>query len=153
MESGIFRQKGHRLTAQRDPVLQILTECSGHVVPNDIYELVHLRLPMVNRSTVYRSLDILEEMGVVRHIHDGDGAERYHRAEDPLHLHLYCHSCGHQIDVADLTVSSPLQATLRAQYGFAADLTHFPIAGLCSTCTQTIPESGSTSEPTKQRSP
>jgi Fur family transcriptional regulator, ferric uptake regulator len=137
VDSEIFRQSGHRLTAQRDLVLKILEEGSGHLARNDIYERIHLQLPMVNRSTIYRTLDILEELGVVRHVHDGEGATRYHRAEDPLHLHLYCHSCHHLIEIGNLPVSEPLLQLLKEKYGFVADLTHFPIAGLCAGCFET----------------
>jgi Fur family ferric uptake transcriptional regulator len=143
VDSEIFRQNGHRLTAQRDLVLKILEEGSGHLARNDIYERIHSQLPMVNRSTIYRTLDILEELGVVRHVHDGEGATRYHRADEPLHLHLYCHRCDELIEIGNLPVSEPLLRKLREEYGFEADLTHFPIAGLCAHCAETaetIPE-------------
>jgi Fur family ferric uptake transcriptional regulator len=136
VNSEIFQRSGHRLTAQRELILRLLAECSGHVVPKDIYERVHAQLPMVNRSTVYNTLEILEELGVVRHVHDGQGAMRYHRAEDPLHLHLLCHTCGQLIEVADVAVGDLLKAVLQERYGFTPNLTHFPIAGRCASCTQ-----------------
>src|SRR5439155_4681796 len=130
----IFRQNGRPRTVQRTLILQILTECSGHVAQNDIYERVHAELPMVNRSTISRTLDALEEMGMVRHVHDGDGAIRYHRAEDPLHVHFVCSRCAHLADVADTSMLDAVSHTLQASLGFVADFTHFPIAGLCAGC-------------------
>ena len=139
MKPDVFRQHGRPRTVQRELILQILADCSGHVAQNDIYERVHAQLPMVNRSTVSRTLDALEEMGMVRHVHNGAGAVRYHRAEDPLHLHLVCRSCGETIDVADVAIGIALDQLLRERFTFIADLTHFPITGTCSSCSKEPP--------------
>ena len=134
MDGRIWRERGLRLTPQRELILRLLEECSGHVVPEEIYQRVHEQLPMVNRSTVYRTLDVLEGLGLVRHSHDGTGAARYHLGEYPHHLHLFCHRCGQLVEVDDLQVVEPVIAALRERYDFAADLTHFPISGLCRDC-------------------
>jgi Fur family ferric uptake transcriptional regulator len=89
---------------------------------------------MINRSTVYRTLDVLEELGLVRHGHVDDGAARYHLAADTHHLHLICHRCGHTIDVTDLAIGDAFAQSLQNHFGFRADLTHFPISGLCRAC-------------------
>ena len=130
----IFRANGRPRTVQRKLILQILTECSGHVAQNDVYERVHAQLPMVNRSTISRTLDALEKMGMVRHVHDGAGAVRYHHAGDPLHLHLLCRTCGEFVEVANVAPGEPLHHFLQERFGFEADLTHFPIAGRCAQC-------------------
>src|ERR1700682_3518647 len=113
----IFRRNGRPRTAQRELILQILTECSGHVAQNEIYDRVHATLPMVNRSTISRTLDALEEMGMVRHVHDGTGAVRYHRTEDPLHLHLICRSCGELAEVEGTSIGEQFQQLLRDRFG------------------------------------
>ena len=95
----IFRQSGRPRTPQRELILQIIRESSGHVAQNEIYERVHAQLPMVNRSTISRTLEWLEELGTVRHVHDEAGAVRYHQADEPLHLHLLCHECGQFVEI------------------------------------------------------
>lgn len=134
-----LRERGLRLTPQRLMILELLERSSGHVAPEDIYQQVHQRFPMINRSTVYRTLDTLEDLGVVRHGHVEDGAARYHLAHEAHHLHLTCHRCGHALEVDDLTFADPLVRALRERFGFEADLTHFPISGLCADCARRGP--------------
>lgn len=129
-----LRERGLRLTPQRQMILELLERSSGHVAPEDIYQQVHERFPMINRSTVYRTLEMLEELGFVRHGHVEDGAARYHLAHESHHLHLTCHRCGLAIEVGDLSFAEPLARALRERFGFQPDLTHFPISGLCEAC-------------------
>ena len=131
-----LRRRGLRLTPQRQMILELLERSSGHIAPEDLYQQVHQSYPMINRSTVYRTLGMLEELGLVRHGHVDDGSARYHLAADRHHLHLICHRCGHTIDVTDLAVGEPFARTIQERYGFQADLTHFPVSGLCRTCDQ-----------------
>ncbi len=134
MDRTFLRQHGLRMTPQRQLILRLLEASSGHVAPEEIYQRVHAELPMVNRSTVYRTLDMLEEVGLVRHTHDGSGATRYHLGQYPHHVHLFCHHCGHLSEVGDLDIGVGLVEALRERYGFAADLSHFAIAGTCAAC-------------------
>ncbi len=129
-----LRNHGLRLTPQRLLILELLQHASGHIAPEDIYQQVLRRFPMINRSTVYRTMDMLEELGFVRHGHVEDGAARYHLAGEVHHVHLICHQCGGVIDVTDLGIASVLTDSLADRFGFQADLTHFPISGLCRGC-------------------
>jgi Fur family ferric uptake transcriptional regulator len=129
-----LRDRGLRLTPQRMLILELLERSSGHIAPEDLYQQVLQRYPMINRSTVYRTLEVLEDLGLVRHGHVDDGSARYHLAAETHHLHLICHRCGHAVELTDLSVGDSLVATLRARFGFRADLTHFPISGLCAGC-------------------
>ena len=129
-----LKRHGLRLTPQRLMILELLERSTGHIAPEDIYQQVHQRYPMINRSTVHRTLDVLEQLGMVRHGHVADGAARYHLARDVHHLHLVCHGCGEAVDVEDLSIAEPLAKTLHERFGFRADLTHFPISGLCRDC-------------------
>jgi len=131
-----LRRNGLRMTPQRLMILEVLEESTGHIAPEDVYRRVHARYPMINRSTVYRTLDVLEELGMIRHGHVADGAARYHLARDVHHLHLVCHRCGGAIEVDDLSVGTSFSRTLEEQFGFRADLTHFPISGLCRECAE-----------------
>jgi Fur family ferric uptake transcriptional regulator len=89
-------------------------------------------MPGVNASTVYRTLTLLEEVGVLQHSHLESGAE-YHRAEEAEHIHLVCASCGED-DPLSLEEADALQELIRRHHGFEADLTHFAITGLCMAC-------------------
>jgi Fur family ferric uptake transcriptional regulator len=129
-----LRRHGLRLTPQRLLILELLERSSGHIAPEDIYRQVLRRYPMINRSTVYRTLETLEDLGFVRHGHVEDGVARYHLAGETNHLHLICHRCGRAIEVTDLTIGGAFAVALRERYGFRADLTHFPISGLCRDC-------------------
>ncbi len=129
-----LRNRGLRLTPQRLLILELLEHAHGHIAPEDIYQQVLQRYPMINRSTVYRTLEVLEDIGLVRHGHVDDGAARYHLAAETHHLHLICHRCGHAVELTDLSIGASLVEALRSQFGFDADLTHFPISGLCRGC-------------------
>ncbi len=129
-----LRQRGRRVTLQREAIMQVLRGCAGHIAADDVYRRLREEFPQINRSTVYRTLHTLEELGLVRHTHDETGAPRYHHAEDPPHVHLVCRGCGGLTAVDELPVLEQLVASLRDRYGFAADPTHFPIAGTCAQC-------------------
>ena len=136
-----LKRHGLRMTPQRLMILELLEQSSGHIAPEDIYQQVHQRYPMINRSTVHRTLDVLEQLGMVRHGHVADGAARYHLARDVHHLHLVCHRCGHALEIDDLSIADPFAALLLERLGFRADLTHFPISGVCAGCAKGAPSS------------
>jgi Fur family ferric uptake transcriptional regulator len=89
-------------------------------------------MPGVNASTIYRTLSLLEDVGVLAHAHLEGGAE-YHRAEDAGHVHLTCSNCGTEDDLS-LDEASSLARLIERHNGFRADLAHFAISGLCSDC-------------------
>ena len=93
---------------------------------------VQERVPGVNASTVYRTLDVLEELGVLSHAHLESGPE-YHRSTDGQHVHLTCSRCGAQ-DSLSLREADRLKQLILRHHGFSPDLTHFAISGLCATC-------------------
>ncbi len=78
---------GYRLTPQRQFVLQAV-EKLGHATPDEILAEVQARSSAVNISTVYRTLEVLEELGLVRHTHLSDRAPTYHSITDHEHFHL-----------------------------------------------------------------
>ena len=130
----LLHARGSRVTPQRQLVIEQVMATEGHIVPEAIYAEVSRRFPSINRSTVYRTLQLLEQMGLISHAHVEEGNTRYHRAEDPAHLHLVCNECGTVQEIADLSVGDALRATLIERYGFQSDLTHLAIAGRCRRC-------------------
>ena len=135
--ANLLHARGSRVTPQRQLVIEQVLASRGHIVPEDIYVEVSRRFPSINRSTVYRTLQLLEEMGLISHAHVEEGSTRYHRAEEPAHIHLVCHACGSVQEVDDLSVGDPLREALAERYGFISDLTHLAIGGRCQACAGT----------------
>src|ERR671918_2613904 len=128
----MLRRRGFRVTPQREAIVHEVMRAEGHMAPQDVARRVQRKLPAVNASTVYRTLALLEELGVVRHAHLERGAE-YHRAGEGDHVHLTCSRCGSDDDLSSEEARS-LRELIRRTHGFAPDLTHFAISGLCARC-------------------
>lgn len=129
-----LRARGYRLTPQRQLVLEAVTRL-GHATPDDVVGAVRETASGVNISTVYRTLELLEKLGLVTHTHLGHGAPTYHAAADGDHVHLVCRACG---DIAETSpdVVAPVVDELARSQGFRADVGHFAIFGLCRGCAQ-----------------
>jgi Fur family transcriptional regulator, ferric uptake regulator len=127
-----LRNRGYRMTPQRRAIVSEIMNTRGHIAPQDLVQRVKGKLPGVNDSTVYRTLDLLEEMGVVSHAHLG-GGPAYHHAGHNDHVHLICERCGKTDQLLD-TDTVPLQQAIAKLTGFQADFTHFAISGLCERC-------------------
>jgi Fur family transcriptional regulator, ferric uptake regulator len=127
-----LRARGYRLTPQRQLVLEAVTRL-GHATPDEIADEVRRTASGVNISTIYRTLELLEELGLVTHTHLGHGAPTYHAASDDDHLHLVCRACGGIEEVSPSVVDQALQR-LASQHGFAVDVGHFAIFGTCAAC-------------------
>jgi len=127
-----LRARGLRMTPQRRAIVSEVMRTPGHISPAAVARKVQGDMPGVNASTVYRTLTLLEEVGVLSHSHLETGAE-YHRAEEAEHVHLTCGRCGRD-DSLSLAEARRLQSLIRAHHGFEADLTHFAITGLCADC-------------------
>ena len=130
--TGALRERGYRITPQREAILTEVLRAQGHITPQDVARRVQKRMPAVNASTVYRTLDMLEEAGIVRHAHLERGAE-YHRADESPHVHLTCSSCRAEDDLS-MKEAESLERLIQRHRGFRPDLAHFAISGLCSSC-------------------
>lgn len=122
-----LRERGQRYTSQRERVLHAV-RALGHATPEQLSEIVD----DVDLATVYRTLDLLEEIGLVRHAHLGHGAPSYRPAEDD-HIHVVCHSCGAVTDV-DQSLVDPIQEQLLRDNDFELDRSHFTVFGRCGRC-------------------
>jgi Fur family ferric uptake transcriptional regulator len=130
----LLRDRGLRMTPQRRAIVAEVMRTPGHISPTAIARRVQGDMPGVNASTVYRTLTLLEEVGLLQHSHLESGAE-YHRSEDAEHVHLTCSRCGAD-DALSLKEADALQDLIRRHHGFRADLTHFAITGLCRECSR-----------------
>lgn len=127
-----LRAKGYRLTAQRQLVLEAVGEI-GHATPEQVLVTVQRKAVGINISTVYRTLTLLEELGLVRHTHLGHGASTYSVVGGEEHVHLVCQDCAAVQEMpADLLAD--LAARLGELEGFALDVGHVALFGRCAAC-------------------
>lgn len=131
-----LRASGYRLTPQRQMVLDAVVAL-GQGTPEEIGDRIHETSPGVNITTVYRTLELLEQLGLVRHRHFGHGAPMYH-ASDYDTLHSVCHRCG-QVSVIPAELLQPVAMWLAEERGFALDTGHIALAGLCARCAEERP--------------
>jgi len=124
---------GVRLTPQRLLILEIICTHDGHITAEKILERVRRAYPYVEPSTVYRTLDLLEQRHLVSKIDLGQGHAEYELLTKGKHHHMVCRKCG-RVDDVDHELLQPLQQALGKQYRFQADMDHFAIFGLCAKC-------------------
>lgn len=128
-----LRGKGYRLTPQRELILAAVDKLE-HATPEEILAEVASQATAINMSTVYRTLEVLQELGLVRHIHLSDRAPTYHTVRaGHAHFHLTCRNCGQVISV-DQEKAAPLVERLRVEDGFEVDVAHLTIFGAHSEC-------------------
>jgi Fur family ferric uptake transcriptional regulator len=122
-----LRERGLRMTAQRERVMAAVTTLV-HATPDQVAESV----PGVDLTTVYRTLELLEQIGLLAHTHLGHGAPSYRLADDQ-HVHVVCHHCSTVID-APAGLADQLAARLADERGFVLDRSHFTVFGTCADC-------------------
>ena len=131
-----LRAQGLRLTPQRQQVLAAVAALD-HATPEAIGARLREQAgpggAAPDTSTVYRTLELLERLGLVWHTHLGKGAPVYHASEHP-HLHVVCASCG-EVTSADPAVLEQAAERLVADLGFTLDVGHVALSGTCRRCT------------------
>ena len=140
--AGRFRGYGCRMTMPRQAILEILTGTNKHLSAEDVYLAVHKIYPGIGLTTVYRTLELLRQMGLVFKFDFGDGRSRYELAKGPKaihHHHLICRACGRVIDYAEFIEGekSLLEETKNAlskKFNFKIDSHQMHFYGLCSNC-------------------
>ena len=128
-----LRAQGLRWTPQRRTLIEVLAAADGHVTAAELVERCRAVDPATTPSTVYRTLDVLEDLGIVRHHHGPEGREEFHVLPDTDHGHLHCLGCREtwEIEVGEAAL---LMAALEADRGFVVELSHLSISGLCRGC-------------------
>ena len=127
-----LRARGYRVTPQRQLVLEAVTQLE-HATPEEICANVQRTARGVNISTIYRALELLEDLGLVTHTHLGHGAPRYHLAAEAPHVHLLCSGCGRITQISPEDVR-PLVTALAQRHGFETDVGHLTVHGRCADC-------------------
>ena len=127
-----LRGSGYRLTPQRELVLGAV-EKLGHATPEEVLACVRESSSAINLSTVYRNLEVLEELGLVRHAHLSDRVATYHSTTEHEHFHIVCRKCQRVVSV-DPEVATGFADRLRSELGFEPDLGHLVVFGACVEC-------------------
>ena len=128
-----LRRRGLRWTPQRRLILEVLDQTAGHVTAAELIERCRSLDPETTPSTVYRTLRVLEELGLVRHAHGADGREEFHVRPGGDHGHLYCDTCGTTWEIGPAEAAATV-SSFRRRRGFAVDVTHLTIVGTCADC-------------------
>ena len=132
----LLRARGHRVTSQRLVILRELRRRATHSTAEEIHAAVRDSLPGIATPTVYATLELLVDLGLVRRI-DAGGPALYDAGVDP-HQHAVCRHCGRVYDVDGRLDAEPLLRAARAA-GFSADRAELIISGLCRQCSKTRP--------------
>ena len=129
----LFRERGLRWTPQRRTVVDVLASSAGHVTGTELIDRCRAVDARTIPSTVYRTLDVLEELGLVRHGHGADGREEFHVAPATDHGHLHCADCGGRWEIGEAQAEGIIRALGDAD-GFEVDLSHVTVVGRCAEC-------------------
>ena len=128
-----LRARGLRWTPQRRTLIEVLSKTDGHVTGSELVERCRAIDPGTIPSTVYRTLDVLEELGLLSHSHGADGREEFHVLPAAVHGHLHCVDCGTTWEI-ETDEAAALVSTLALRRDFAVDVSHLSIAGRCRAC-------------------
>lgn len=128
-------ERDHRLTPQRQAILETLLSHSGeHLSAEDVYALVKKNHPDIGLATVYRTLDLLAGLDVLQKIDLGDGRARYELGdEEHYHHHLICVRCG-KVTEFDIDLLESLEALVFKRTGFEVVDHQVKLFGLCQEC-------------------
>ena len=128
-----LRQAGHRITQPRRAIIRALLEDAGYASPAEVLERAKLYYPAIGLVTVYRTLDLLSELGFVRRIHAEEGCHSYATANHGHHHHLICRRCGATVEFEGCDLS-PFLARISRQTGYTIEDHLLELVGLCSLC-------------------
>lgn len=125
--------RGLRWTPQRRLILEVLAQTDGHVTGSELVERCRAIDLATTPSTVYRTLRVLEELGVVRHAHGLEGREEFHVRPTSNHGHLHCEHCGASWEIEPEDATATIES-FRERWGFDVELSHLTVVGRCAAC-------------------
>jgi Fur family ferric uptake transcriptional regulator len=129
-------QRGYRLTDARREVLAALVEAGGHISADELVESLRHGGSRIGRMTVYRTLDLLTELGLVRPVYQGTGAAHFILLVKGHHHHLVCTGCNRVIEF-EPCILPDLEHRLRQSSEFEVQGHLLEIFGLCCNCRET----------------
>ena len=137
-----FRRHGLRLTSPREAILNVISENPPHLSADEVFFLVRKRCPAIGLATVYRTLELLTQMGILKKYDFGEGRSRYELSsedESDHHHHLVCTKCGKIVDYSEFMIQEvefikQLEAELSRRHNFSIDSHQIYFYGLCPEC-------------------
>ena len=130
----LLRRRGYKITPQRWAILRVIVDSQEHLTPADIYERAHKEHPGIGLVTVYRTLDILDELGLICEVHAEDGRRSYLLTRpSEHHHHLICSDCGKVVDFTDCDLTE-LEQRLANETGFKTEGHLLEFFGCCPEC-------------------
>jgi Fur family ferric uptake transcriptional regulator len=130
---GDLKDRGLRVTPQRAIIIEAIEGLTGHVTAEDIFGVVKDVNPYISLATVYRTLDLLKELGMVTESHMGTSTTHYALRAHGTHHHAVCRICGRTIDLPS-SLFEPMVGKLKTDYDFIADAHHMVVMGWCPGC-------------------
>lgn len=124
---------GHRVTRQRAVILDAVCAGGGHTTLGDVYARARRADRALDRSTVYRALDLFVTLGIVVTADTGTGETTYEIARPQPHHHLVCRRCGQEREIDDAALRA-MAAEIDARHGFAVNTDHLVLFGTCAAC-------------------
>ena len=128
----LFHKNGYRVTRQRQAILEALCQADGHATIGEIYYLAKALDAGINRSTIYRSLEVFSKLGLVLYGEGVDGERVYELAKEHHH-HLICKSCGQEIEI-DNWILEDFRQILGSEYDYDVEIEHLIVFGTCPKC-------------------
>jgi Fur family ferric uptake transcriptional regulator len=128
-----LHDRGLRWTPQRRQLVEVLAQTDGHITGAELVERCREQNPETTPSTVYRTLDVLEDIGLIRHAHGLDGREEFHVRPAREHGHLHCSVCQRAWEISASDVAG-LVRDFESTRGFSVDLGHLSVVGVCREC-------------------
>lgn len=129
----VLRLRGKRITPQRGLILDVIRESYGHLDAGEIYRRAREKDPRISLSTVYRNLNLLQELGVISELHLDEEHHHYELKEETEHHHLICSGCSKVIEFDSPLVDKLVEQVAQEQ-GFRIDRVHIDLVGLCQAC-------------------
>ncbi len=131
--TGVLQENGFRMTASRKAIIGTLVASDGHMSADELADLVHRDRPGVGRMTVYRTLDLLSDLGLIRPVYQGSAAVHYILMDNGHHHHMVCSRC-HRVVEFDQCVLNEIEETVSRHYKFEIQGHFLEIFGLCPEC-------------------
>ena len=129
-----LEERGYRLTASRRAIVQTLVAGGGHCTADELVDSVHKNMPGIGRMTVYRTLDLLCELGLARPIYQGSGAAHFVLMRSGHHHHLICDDCGQVVEFDDCVLEQISADLIGARFDFQVQGHLLEFHGLCRDC-------------------
>ncbi|HDG62347.1 MAG: transcriptional repressor [Thermotoga sp. 4484_232] len=131
-----LKKRKYRMTVQREAVLRVFMESDDkHLGAEDVYRILLGKKYRISKATVYRTIELLTDLGFLRKLDFGDGMYRYEIVErdNAYHQHLICKECGRIVEINDELVKELIER-LEKETGFSIDTHDIKFYGVCSKC-------------------